>query len=177
MSETQRNLFTNRRAGNLWIAGALILLVTLVIVAYFPAPSPLILDPLPAKENPSNALSRLGDQPRSLVRPFQSSALPPYPSDFYRTIIDNNLFRPLGWTPPRPIEPYRLLGTILPTDEKTQPQAIIQAAAGNKTHIVTIGDKLDVDTKVIDIQAKQIRLETAGQQKTLHLKSRFLQRR
>ena len=30
---------------------------------------------------------------------------------YYRTIIDNNLFRPLGYrTPPRPIEPYRLLG-------------------------------------------------------------------
>ena len=34
---------------------------------------------------------------------------------FYRMIINNNLFRPLGWTPPRPIEPYRLLGTLLPT--------------------------------------------------------------
>ena len=35
-----------------------------------------------------------------------------------RTIIDNNLFRPLGWTPPRPKEPYRLLGTLLPTDDR-----------------------------------------------------------
>ena len=26
--------------------------------------------------------------------------LPPTQSDFYRTIVDNNLFRPLGWTPP-----------------------------------------------------------------------------
>ena len=25
-------------------------------------------------------------------------------SDFYRTLIDNNLFRPLGWTPPRPAD-------------------------------------------------------------------------
>ena len=40
-------------------------------------------------------------------------------SDFYHTIIDNNLFRPLGWTPPRPQEPYRLLGTIIPIDAKS----------------------------------------------------------
>ena len=176
MSETQRNLFT-KRVGNLWIAGALILLITLVVVAHFPAPSPPIPAPPPVKEIPPNALSRLRDQPRSPVRPFQSSALPPYPSDFYRTIIDNNLFRPLGWTPPHPIKPYRLLGTILPRDGHTPPQAILQAIATNKTHIVTIGDRLDADTQVVEIQAKQIRLETAGQQKTLHLKSRFLQRR
>ena len=177
MSETQRNLFNNRRAGSLLIAGALLLLVTLVIVAYFPAPSPPIPNPLPVKENPPNALSHLRDQPRSSVRPFQSSDLPPYPSDFYRTIIDNNVFRPLGWTPPRPVEPYRLLGTILPRDGHTPPQAILQATAINKTHIVTIGDKLDVDTQVVEVQAKQIRLGTAGQQQTLHLKRVFLQRR
>ena len=177
MSETQRNLFNNRRVGNLWIAGALLLLVTLVVVAYFPAPSPPISDPSPVKEIPPNALSRLRDQPRSPVRSFQSSDLPPYPSDFYRTIIDNNLFRPLGWTPPRPVEPYLLLGTILPRDGHTPPQAILQATATNKTHIVTIGDKLDADTQVVEIQAKQIRLEAAGQQKTLHLKRVFLQRR
>lgn len=31
---------------------------------------------------------------------------------YYRTIIENNLFRPLGWTPPRPVEPYRLIGAL-----------------------------------------------------------------
>ena len=37
--------------------------------------------------------------------------IPPIDFDseaYYRPIIENNLFRPLGWTPPRPIEPYRL---------------------------------------------------------------------
>lgn len=70
-------------------------------------------------------------------------------SDFYRTIIDNNLFRPLGWTPPRPREPYRLLGTIIPTDAKTPPKAIIQNIVRKKN----------------------------GQQRQLTLKSSFLQRR
>ena len=55
---------------------------------------------------------------------------------FYRTIIDNNLFYPLGWTPPRPTEPYRLIGTKLAIDANTLPQVIIQSTAGEKTYIV-----------------------------------------
>lgn len=88
-------------------------------------------------------------------------------SDFYRTIIDNNLFRPLGWRPPRPREPYRLIGTIIPTDGITDARAILQTTRGNTIHTVRQGDTLDVDTTVIDIQSKQITLEKAGQQRTL----------
>ena len=104
-------------------------------------------------------------RPRSVEQParFQDST-------FYRTIIDNNLFRPLGWTPPRPREPYRLLGTIIPTVGNTvSPQAILLATAGNKTHIVTIGEKLNKETTVTDIQPKQVTLEKEGQLKTLNL--------
>ena len=91
-------------------------------------------------------------------------------SDFYRTIIDNNLFRPLGWKPPRPREPYRLIGTIIPTDGITDARAILQTTRGNTTYTVTQGDTLDADTTVIDIQTKQITLEKAGQQRTLKFK-------
>ncbi|MCY3740006.1 MAG: hypothetical protein OXH00_03190, partial [Candidatus Poribacteria bacterium] len=165
----QSTLF-NRRAGGLLIAGALILLGTLVIVAHFPAPSPPIPEPSPVKDIPPNALSRLDNQPRTPVRPFHASDLPPYQSDFYRTIINNNLFRPLGWTPPRRKEPYRLLGTMVPKDGKTPLQAIIQVStAGNQTHIVSIGDTFDADTKIVDIQPKQVTLDRAGQQTTLKL--------
>ena len=94
--------------------------------------------------------------------------------DFYRTIIDNNLFRPLGWRPPRPKEPYRLLGTILLKDGKSPSQAILQATIRNKIHIVTPGDTLGTDTTITDIQAKQVTLEKAGQQRTLKLNPRPL---
>ena len=90
-------------------------------------------------------------------------------SKFYRTIIDNNLFRPLGWRPPRPREPYRLIGTIIPTDGKIGAQAILQTTRGNTTYTVTTGDTLDAGTTVIDIQAKQVTLEKAGKQRTLKL--------
>ena len=88
---------------------------------------------------------------------------------FKRTIIDNNLFRPLGWTPPRPQEPYRLLGTIIPTDVKIPSRAIIQNTVGNQTYIVTIGDTLDPNTHVTNIRPKRVIVEKAGQQRTLTL--------
>ena len=74
---------------------------------------------------------------------------------FYQTIIDNNLFRPLGWTPPRPTEPYRLIGTILPRSANTPPKAIIQTTADDRTYIVTPGESLDASTEVVLIEGKQ----------------------
>ena len=91
------------------------------------------------------------------------------PASFYRTIIDNNLFRPLGWTPPRPEEPYRLTGTLIPRDANTAPKAFLLANATNTTHIVTIGDTLGKDTTVTAIESKQVTLQTSGQQRTLRL--------
>lgn len=73
-------------------------------------------------------------------------------------IIDNNLFRPLGWTPPLPREPYR-----------APPKAIIESSAGNQTHIVSLGDKLDAETEIVEIQPKQVTLLSNGQQRLLFL--------
>ena len=115
---------------------------------------------------------------QSSTFPRESTALQHFQkTDFYRTIIDNNLFRPLGWIPPRPQEPYRLLGTIIPTNAKSPPKAIIQNTVGNQTHIITIGDTLDTDTLVTDIQTKHVTLKKNGQPRQLTLKSSFLQRR
>ena len=185
MFQTQRNPI-NKRVSGLWMAGAFLLLSIVGVVRVL-SPLPPIPDASAVKEIP-NLPPRLGKQPRALSRVrFHSPDLLPLRSEFYRTIIDNNLFRPLGWTPPRPVEPYQLLGTILPTNEKIPPQAIIQiSTAGNKTHIVSIGDTLDADTKIVDIQPKQVVLDRAGQQTTLKLdtspwistsKGRFSRRR
>lgn len=96
-------------------------------------------------------------QPRLPLRAlFQSSTLPSFQSDFYRTIIDNNLFRPLGWTRPVPAPAYRLTGTIIPRDSKTAPQALILATAAQQIHIVIPGDKLAADTTVIEVRSKHV---------------------
>ena len=100
------------------------------------------------------------------LKQFQST-------DFYRTIIDYNLFRPLGWRPPRPVEPYRLMGTILPRSENIPPRAIIQTTAGNQTYIVSLGEKLSADTEVVLIESKRVVLSTNGQRRTLKLPSGF----
>ena len=92
---------------------------------------------------------------------------------FLGTIIDNNIFRPLGWTPPRPIEPYRLIGTILPADDRTPPTAILQTTTGQKTYIVSTGDKIDASTEVVEIKSKQVVLSTNGQPRTLWLSIGF----
>ncbi|RKU20533.1 hypothetical protein C6500_08795 [Candidatus Poribacteria bacterium] len=95
-------------------------------------------------------------------------------SGFHRTIIDNNLFRPLEWHPPRQKEIYRLLGTLIPTDENTPSQAILQSTTARTTYIVSIGDTLDTDTTVTDIQWKQVTLEKSGQQRILTLNATLL---
>ena len=94
---------------------------------------------------------------------------------FYRTIIENNLFRPLGWTPSRPTEPYRLIGTILPRSEETPAKAILESTAGetSSTFEVSAGDRLDDETVVISIEGKSVVLETSGKRRTLHLPSGF----
>ena len=91
------------------------------------------------------------------------------PPDFYRTILDNNLFHPLGWRPTHPREPYRLLGTLIPCDGKSKAQAVLQKNPAGKTYTVTIGDTFDTDTTLIDLQSKQVILEKRGQRRTLTL--------
>ncbi len=90
-------------------------------------------------------------------------------TDFYRTIVDNNLFRPLGWRPPRPRESYRLIGTFIPRDGEIPSKAILQTIRTHRTHVLKIGDKLDVDTTVTDIQKKHVVLERNGHPRKLTL--------
>ena len=94
-------------------------------------------------------------------------------ASYYQPIIKYNLFRPLGWTPPVPREPYRLIGTVLPRSANSPPRAIIKSTEGNTRHIVSIGDNLDTNTQVVEIRHKQVVLETDGKQRTLRLSFTF----
>ena len=153
MSETQRKLL-NRRAGYLLVAGALLLLLIVVVVR--------VLSPSPREPVAVDTLPEHKSVPLTSPVVFDTEA-------FYQTIIDNNLFRPLGWTPPRPIEPYRLIGTLLPRGANTPPQAIIQTTTGEQTYIVSLGEKIDASTEVVSIEGKQVTLLSNGQQRTLLL--------
>ena len=84
---------------------------------------------------------------------------------FYKVIIDNNLFRPLGWTPPNNEPAYSLVGTAVDAGGAIA-QATLLEKRSNRYHFVTIGQKLG-DVTVKDIQAKQVVLEKDGEPITL----------
>ena len=86
-------------------------------------------------------------------------------ASFYKVIIDNNLFRPLGWTPPNNEPAYSLIGTAVGVDGAGS-QATLLEKRSNRYHFVTIGTKLG-DMTVKDIQAKQVTLDRAGKPMTL----------
>ena len=90
---------------------------------------------------------------------------------FYKVIIDNNLFRPLGWTPPKNEPAYSLVGTAVGADGAIS-QATLLEKRSNRYHFVTIGSKLG-DLTVKDIQAKQVTLD--GTEKPITLKTGELQ--
>lgn len=87
---------------------------------------------------------------------------------FYKTIIDHNLFRPLGWTPPNNEPSYSLVGTKAVGTNGAISQATLLEKRSNRYHFVTIGTKLG-DMTVKDIQAKQVTLDKAGE--TIKLKT------
>ena len=84
---------------------------------------------------------------------------------FYKTIIDNNLFRPLGWTPPNNEPAYSLIGTAVDANGRIS-QATLLEKRSNRYHFVTIGTELG-DMTVKDIQAEQVILDKAGKPITL----------
>ena len=87
---------------------------------------------------------------------------------FYKTIIDHNLFRPLGWTPPNNEPAYSLLGTKAVDANGAISQATLLEKRSNRHHFVTIGTKLG-DITVKDIQAERVTLDKAGETITLKI--------
>ncbi len=84
---------------------------------------------------------------------------------FYKTIIDHNLFRSLGWTPPKNEPAYSLIGTAV-DENGVISQATLLEKRSNRYHFVTIGTKLG-DITVTDIEAKRVILDKAGENITL----------
>lgn len=152
MSDLKR---LSRRACYFLIAGAFLFLL---VVFFLRGSSPE--STLTVKVVPYLSVSRRVDFTPSVA--FDSET-------YYRPIIEYNLFRPLGWTPPRRVEPYRLVGTVFPRDTETPPQAILKTTGGNVTHIVSVGDQLDSETTITAIESKSIVLETSGSERTLTL--------
>ncbi len=94
--------------------------------------------------------------------------LKPEPIDhqeqFYNIIIENNIFAPLGYKPPKKTSIYRLIGTQIPIGREIEAEAILQETREPQNiRVVDIGTKIAEDTYVIDIQPKQIILKKGNQ--------------
>ena len=85
---------------------------------------------------------------------------------FYKTIIDHNLFRPLGWTPPKNEPSYSLVGAKVVDPNEGTSQATLLERRSNRYYFVTIGSKVG-DMTVKDIQAEEVTLDKAGETITL----------
>lgn len=105
--------------------------------------------------------------------------LKPKPIDrqkvFDNTIIENNIFAPLGYKPPLKTHTYRLVGTQIPIGRETEAIAILQETTGEKNMLsVSIGTKIAQDTVVMDIKPKQIIIKKGNRRTLLRLETWLL---
>lgn len=113
-----------------------------------------------AVENPLENFSRTGN----LIKV----------DDFYKVIIRNNLFRPLGYGQSKSsIPPFELIATVI--ESKTgKGKALILSNRNRKVHYVTVGQEFG-DAKVEQIKPRKVTLLYDGKLKEFHAsKTEFL---
>lgn len=82
--------------------------------------------------------------------------------DFYRVIIENNIFRPLGWQKPNTEPQYSLIATIIGS-EGDAAKAVIMERRSDKFFYVSVGEKVG-EAVVKSIKSDEVTLDTAGEQ-------------
>ncbi len=86
-------------------------------------------------------------------------------SDYYKVIVDNSIFRPLGWRPPKQEPEYAYGGSWTDEEGKLSKAYVLERRSG-KLYTAMIGDKVG-DAVVKEIQEKQIILDKNGESITL----------
>lgn len=86
-------------------------------------------------------------------------------SDFYKVIVDNSLFRPLGWRPPNKEPEYAFIGTAT-DDNGVISKAFLEEKRSNNFYNAMVGDKVG-DAVVKEIKENQITLDKNGESITL----------
>ena len=89
--------------------------------------------------------------------------------DFYRVIIENNLFRPLGWRKPNRDPEYALVATWIGT-RGTVAKALVMERKSSQLYYVARGEKVG-DTIVENIAANQVSLKASDAIVTLKAES------
>ena len=89
--------------------------------------------------------------------------------EYYKVIVDNNLFRRLGWRPPNNKPRYTLIGTWISSNGVTA-KALILEQRSNQTYYVSIGEKVGEAT-VEGIKSNQVSLDLSGDIKMIKSES------
>ena len=136
----------------------------------------MLLTPKPKPEPTEMQVSPIETLQHSRTRHQRPPAPPPtedpMDTDFYRIIVENNLFRPLGWKPPAKNKTtYRLLGTL--TNSERPARAILQDKASQRTYTVSTGETFG-DFQVTEIQPRRVTLKKGNQHVSLSLDSTLL---
>lgn len=88
------------------------------------------------------------------------------PPDFYQVIVTNNLFRPLGWTPPKAPPAFELIATVMKSNGTHK--ALIRRTATRQVNYVAVGE-LAGDAIIEKIHPRRVTLNTNGEQKVYTL--------
>ena len=86
-------------------------------------------------------------------------------ADFYRVIVENNLFRPLGWRKPNRDPEYALIATWIGTQGPVS-KALVMERKSNQLYYVGRGEKVG-DAIVENIAANQVSLKASDDIVTL----------
>ena len=89
--------------------------------------------------------------------------------DFYRVIVENNLFRPLGWQRPNRDPEYALVATWIGT-RGTVAKALVMERKSSQLYYVAQGEKVG-NTVVENITANQVSLKASDDIVTLKAES------
>ena len=133
------------------------------------AQQPVPRKPLVQTENQTENQTETDISPEQAPSPNSEEERP----DYFQVIIDNNLFRPLGWTPERKSDvPFQLVGTIL-KDELDDYQAVLKTVDTQQIHFVNLNETQN-GWRLVMIEPKQVVLEKADRRITLALNEQQL---
>ena len=89
--------------------------------------------------------------------------------DYFKVIVDNNIFRPLGWRPPKKEPEYTLIGTTsIPNGAYSE--AIILERRSKQMRTVKVGETFG-KVSVKEIKPKQVILDDNGKEIKLKMSS------
>ena len=108
--------------------------------------------------------------PVEVAEPHRTTFSDDISSDFYQTIIKNNLFAPLGTDLHRKRVPganLKLIGTFVSKDA-ARSTALIKNETTRQQHRLSLGEMIG-DFQVVEIQGKQVTLDHLGKSVVLRL--------